>query len=393
MLINEKELEQSVRTLGAEATVKNLTESLRKGDLKPSDFSLRALFEALVPNGHEIAKDMEQGKRMNENMASVVAASTFSNITGQIFYNAILDGYRLAEYTVAPLFGVIQSNIITTQEKIAGISNIGDAAKPVGEYEEIPLASVSEDYVLCPQQRKFGLRIPISREAMVSDRTGVLLERCRALGEAMGLSREKEAVDTIIAPNGTTDRTAYNFRGTPYALWQTSNAAAPYYDNVITSNGLTDHQSINAAYKVLAAITDPYTGEPLADQGKYTLLHTPENRFTAAKLKESVQYRGISGSANFATNVSSGSAVVDFDTVASKYLASRLTAAGQATSNWYFGDFSRAFKWMRHLDITVEEAMPNSGLMFTNDIMMQFRVLRFETPSVHQPRVVAKNTA
>lgn len=386
--------------IGVDKTVENLKESIRKKDLRPEDFSIRTLFETLVTDkrtgkacGAEVLEEIRKGT-IQENLANFVSASAFSSITGQIFYNAILDAYQLADFNVSPMFGVIQSNIITQSEKVAGISNIGDASKVVGEGQEIPMASVSEDFVNTPQQQKMGLRVPITREALMSDRTGVLLERCRQVGLAIGIAREKEAVDTIIAADGATGRVAYNWRGTAYAPWQTSATNAPYYDNTTASNALLNHTSINNAYLTLAAIVDPLTGEPLADQGKYTLLVTPENAFVAQRIKAALQFRtgGATPTDFNPTMVADGKCVVDFDIVVSKYLASRLTNASQATSHWYFGDFARAYKWMRSLDIVVEEAMPNSGLMFSHDIMTQYRVLKFESASIHQPRVVTKNT-
>lgn len=398
-MIKEQELKRSVELRGASETARELIEAFKSGQIPLHEVSFRALAGALITNksdgkpcGNELLASLASGP-LQENLANVVSSADFSHITGQVYYNSIKEGYDLSGYNVGPMFGVIQSNVITAQEKFAGISNIGDASKVIGENQEIPFAAVSEDYVQSPVQQKWAMRIGLSREALISDRTGVLIERCRDLGRMIGLAREKEAVDTIIANSGATGRVPYLWRGTGVAPWQTSATNSPYYNNVVASNGLVDQSSINNAYVNLASQTDPFSGEPLSDPATFTLLCTPANRFIAEHIAHSLQYRGSSGSSNFATNLSEGASVVPFNVVVSKYLHSRLATAGQADTNYYFGDFSRAYRWVRALDIEVLESLPNTGLSFSHDILQQFKVHKYETSMIMEPRFVCKNTA
>ena len=53
MTLKYRELKRRYDLDGADQTVKHLSEALREGHLKPEDFSIRDLAEALVPDGRE----------------------------------------------------------------------------------------------------------------------------------------------------------------------------------------------------------------------------------------------------------------------------------------------------------------------------------------------------
>ena len=53
MTLKYRELKRRYELDGAEQTVSHLSEALREGHLKPEDFSVRDLAEALVPDGRE----------------------------------------------------------------------------------------------------------------------------------------------------------------------------------------------------------------------------------------------------------------------------------------------------------------------------------------------------
>ena len=53
MTLNYHELKRRYDLDGADRTVLHLSESLREGHLRPEDFSIRDLAEALVPEGRQ----------------------------------------------------------------------------------------------------------------------------------------------------------------------------------------------------------------------------------------------------------------------------------------------------------------------------------------------------
>ena len=63
MTLKYRELKRRYELDGAEQTVAHLSEALRDGQLKPEDFSIRDLAEALVPDGREWVRCWGSTKR------------------------------------------------------------------------------------------------------------------------------------------------------------------------------------------------------------------------------------------------------------------------------------------------------------------------------------------
>ena len=75
---------------GPKGTAAILSEGLRRKDVKPSDFRIRPLFEALVPSGWEYLQQWHTGGFSTSTAelleAGAVKSGQFSQITGQIIY-------------------------------------------------------------------------------------------------------------------------------------------------------------------------------------------------------------------------------------------------------------------------------------------------------------------
>lgn len=399
MMINEKELRSLVKTKGVEETSTHLLEALDKKDLKPEDFSIRALYENMLCNergestGYDILKNLERGVLIQENMATAVSTATTSHLIGQLIYTAILEGYQLPDFVLSNMVGVVNSpKIFNESEKFPRISGLGNGLQQVAEGGEFPKINISEDWINAPVKQQHGAAIYISKQAIMSDRTGQVLEHAKALGEAAGLSRELQLTDALLAVGGASDRYNYNSRGVAYAPWQTSATNEPYYQNSQSSTPLLDQTSIDAAYQLQAAIKDPLTGMPLADPKRWTVLVTPSLKYKAMRIRSSLQVWAQPSGGGF-TPISGGESVVDFDVKVSKYLAQKLSDNSIAQTTWFFGDFERALKRIVALDINVQQASPLSGLLFTHDLELAYRVAKIETPCWFQPRLLIKNLA
>src|SRR5687768_37904 len=96
--IKSYELKKMARSKGVEATTEHLTEAIREKHLAPEDFSIKGLFEALVVNGQgdQVGADVlaecfdPRGPKKSIHIleaAGAVSSTSFSNISGQIFYN------------------------------------------------------------------------------------------------------------------------------------------------------------------------------------------------------------------------------------------------------------------------------------------------------------------
>ncbi len=229
---------------------------------------------------------------------------------------------------------------------------------------------------------------PLPKEAIFFDRTHLVLQRAGEVGEFLGLNKEKRLLDCLIDDNDTVHR--YKWKGTVYGTYQSS---APWI-NVVTSNGLLDWGNVDAAEKALAAMTDPNTGEPILVTAD-TLLVCPESLHAAQRVVHATQIEQVdlkSGGntvRTFAPNPMAGT----YRVVSSRLLRARLATASEPTSNWYLGNFRKAFAYMENWGITVTQAPQNSEAEFTQDIVVRFKASERGAAATLEPRYVVKNTA
>lgn len=364
----------------------DITEALESGQLKPGDFSIRGLFEAFVEGGRELADSWNPrhggGYHIMES-AGNVDTSAFSNITGQIVFTEILDKYQNEEFTFSKLIPTMSTPF--NGEKIAGIGQIGDKSEIVNEAEPYPHVGVNEDWIETPRTTKRGLIVPITKEAIFFDRTGVILERCGAVGESLGINREKRAIDCVIDENTTAHR--YKWRGTTYATYQ---ASSPWI-NSIGSNALVDWTDIDALEQLFDNLTDPNTGEPILIIPKDLivtrgLLRAAQRIITATTLRMNTPGYATSGNP---TETEYANPISPYTIRWSRLLQSRLAT----DTDWFIGDIAASFRYMENWPLTVVNAPDNSEAEFTQDIVQRFKASERGAFSVREPRGMAKSAA
>lgn len=388
MLMNVTELSQMYRTLGARRTCQMLTESLQRsrageiGHLRPSDFSIRALAEALVPDGREWVRSLDpSGATPVLESGSGVDTTAFSNITGQLIINEVMSAYDSPVFEFSRRFRTIQTRL--SGERIPGIGKIGDKAESVSEGMPFPNVGFGEDYIDTPATDKKGLIVPVTKEAVFFDRTGMLLERAREVGESLGINKEKRCVDVLIGAVNN-----YKWKGTTYNTYQT---ATPWINELSgAGNDLSDWSDIDAAEQLFNDITDPNTGEPVLINPN-TIVATPARKHVVNRIINATEVRYTDGSSQtLAANPSS-----NYQGVTSRYLYSRLKSelsltASQAQATWFLGDLERAFRYMENWPITVVQAPQNSEAEFTQDIVARFKASERGAAAVWNPRFVAR---
>ena len=407
-LVNDRELGQQVRTQGAAATAKALGEALQQGELKLHDFSIRSLAANLVTNkdGSPVGRSFIDGlTSLSEAAAQAVQADAFAQINGQIFYNAVLEGYEEAETAISKEFGVVNSTNLRG-ERFGGVSNIALPLPVIPESNEYPPLQPSANYIDSPAQLKKGYRVEITREALMMDRTAELLERCKAVGKALGVDRELEAVACLTDVVGLTNaggtptagtgtaRTRYNWLGSSYATYQ---ASTPWINNKL-SNALADQSNLNNANILLDQMLDPFTQLPIDIKPEDLCLVVPPSlKFTAERIQSALQLRtvgGYAGTTNMAPMlVSDGRPPVPFKIISSKYLYLFNSLNSLPTTTWFWGSLKGAFRFVRGLDITVSEALPGSHYLWSHDVVQAFKGGKIETAYTWDPRYVVKNLA
>jgi hypothetical protein len=380
-----RELKRRYELDGAEQTVNHLSEALREGHLKPDDFSIRDLAEALVPDGGAWVRMLDPRSAGSVSVMEAgdgVDVTAFLNITGQVIYSKIMEAYTQEAFVVSKLVDTIPTRL--DGEKIPGIGGLVGNVDEVGPGMPFPHLGFGEDYIETPSTTKRGFIVPVTKEAIFFDRTHLILSRAAEVGEVLGLNKEKRLIDLVI---GVTNN--YKWKGTTYNTYQTS---TPWI-NTLSGNELVDWTDVDAAEQLFADILDPNTGEPVLVGGS-TMLVMPAYRHAAHRVVNATQLTfepDGSATATFAANPLSGLRVFDSRLAYRRIVASGV-AAVDAKKYWFLGDFRRAFAYMENWPITVTQAPLGSEAEFSSDIVLRFKASERGAAAVLNPRYVVKST-
>jgi len=360
--------------------------ALKTGAYKPSDFRIRELFEHFVDDGREAIASWnprsggpKSGVKLRE---SGVDTAAFANITGQIVYTKVLDAFN------DPVF--IAPKVTTTVptefdgEKIPGMGRTGDEAESIPEGHPYPLAGFGEEWINTPSISKRGFIVPVTKEAIFFDRTGLILERARETSQWLAVNKEKRVLDMVL---GIT--TSYSRNGAAAVASYGDTSASHPWDNLAASNALADYTDVENALLLFDGLLDPNTGEPIIVNATQVICGTLLV-MTARRVFNATQFEYVATHSTFSPSPLAGT---PFEIVSNQYVTSRLTAGSVATSTWFLGDFRNAFWYMENWPITSVEAPSNSELEFTHDIVARYKVSERGTPAAIEPRRAVKNTA
>lgn len=365
-------------------------EALRTKQVRLDDFSIRQLFEQFIPDGRELVDSWSPRHGGNAGAdlplleeTGAVSSGAFSRISGQLVFSAVLDSFQSEQFAFSPLIRTIPTQF--SGEKLAGIAHIGDEAEVVAEGRPYPLAGVSEDYIETPATTKRGLIVGLTKEALFFDRTNLLSQRCREVGEYLGVNKEKRVIDCVIDENATIHR--YKWKGTTYATYQ---AATPWI-NVTATNALVDWTDVDNAEQTMANLVDPYTGEPILVMPRH-LVVTRQLLYTARRVINATEIRV--NTPGFATSGNPTETVTSNPVQGYQLVSSALLAARMATdTNWFIGDLSRAFAYMENWPLTVVQAPSNSEVEFTHDVVVRWKASERGACATLEPRAMHKSTA
>ncbi len=380
-----RELRRQYELEGPQRTVVAVREALKEGKVRPDDFSLRDLAEALVPDGREWVRALDPRSAAGVPVLEAgdgVDVTAFLNITGQIIFSKIMQAYTQEAFVVSRLVETIPTRL--DGEKIPGISRVADQVDEVKPGMPFPSLGFGEDYIETPSTTKRGFIVPVTKEAIFFDRTHLVLSRAAEVGEILGLNKEKRLLDLAL---GVTNN--YLWRGTAYNTYQSS---TPWV-NQITGNELIDWSNVDAAEQLFADILDPNTGEPVL-VSPTTVLVTPAYRHAAQRVFNATEVRYLpSGSP---TMTLASNPLANYQLVESRLAYRRLLNAGVAADvakkYWLIGDFSRAFAYMENWPITVTQSPLNSEAEFNSDIVVRFKASERGDAAVINPRYMVLST-
>lgn len=393
-LINLVSLGRDYRGMAKEGRGEQFFESVRTmlsdGSWKSDEFSFRGLIENFIEGGREICESMDPRRGgVSDGMyfsklleADAVATSAFTNISGQVFYNEILTGFQMEIFVATALIPTRSTAL--SGEKIAGVTDLGDRVAVVDEAQPYPMVGVGEDWIQTAETIKRGNIVPVTREAIFFDRTGDLLEKCRKVGEFLGVNKEKRAIDCIIDENTTAHR--YNRKNDGAIATYGNNSGTHDFDNLQADNDLADWSDVDNAEILLNAVTDPNTGEPVIVQATHMFVSRARDK-VARRVLNTTEIRETTNS-NTVSIVNGNMLEQAYQLVTSRFFAPRM---GTDTS-WYLGDPKTAFRYMENFPLTTSQAPPNSEMEFTHDIAVRFKTSERGTYATVEPRAMVKNT-
>lgn len=387
-MLSTRELKRQVLVEGAGPTMKKLRYALKKKKLNASDFSLRGLAEAFItdrhgrPVGREWVDQLNPGKSglLLRESVSAVNTTHFLNITGQIVYSKVMEGYQQEEFIGDRLVETISTKL--NGEKIPGVTGYTDTTESIEEMMPYPQTGFGEDWVETPATKKYGQIVAVTKEAVFFDKTGLVLTRASQLGEVIARAKEKRILDVVL---GVTNN--YKWRGTSYNTYLTSGS----WINAQSGVTITDWNSIDTAEQLFTNMTEPNTGEPIVVNAN-TILHMPAKkhlfrqivRATSLELRTQTSAQGTWGP----------NTVDNYNLISSKFAKARLVASGVNSANanlyWYMGDFKRAFVYMQNWGLQVAQAPDNSEAEFTQDISFRWKASERGVAAVRDPRYVVK---
>lgn len=392
MVVKARNIWKDIRTRGGtnrrkgiRETGRWLSEAWKRGKLGREEWSIKELAEGFYGDGFIKACDQRSGMdtsrlvRMMEAAGDGVSHSSFTNINKQIIYSAVMESFDDPVFTM--------SNVIPTQttqfesETIPGMSEVGDVAEEIGEGMPYPEFGFGEDYVVTPKTQKYGFIVPVTREAIFFDRTGLIMDRAKKVGHWLGYRKEVRILQTFLGIDNT-----FNWLGTTYNTYQTSQ-----WTNTQT-NVLSDYTDVENSELLMVGIVDPWTGLPVTVIPK-DLFVMPALVYTARNIINATQVRTTTASSieTISDNPIRGQYTPMTSRIAKKVLTDSGVSSSDADTYWFHGDFATAFRYMENWPVQVSVQRGDSESAFTKDIVLRYKASERGRPAVFQPRVVVRN--
>lgn len=426
-----------------------LTAHGKPGGLDFTEFSIRDLFANLVTNrsdGQPVGESFVQEMLNPRNQADwtriaetgssgAVNYAMFAGITGQLLITRFLDQYRSEDFVATKLVPTQPSPF--ESERWPGVAlpkdpdydTLEDTVE-IAEGQDYPTVGFGEEYIQTATTRKHGLKIPVTREAIFFDRTGLISRNAAQVGYLLGLRKEKRILSCMIggkyAPLFTEKR---QFDSAPVsidifqaaggtALTQLTGAtyaSRPFpFVNDVPANAFVDYTSIRTAEQYFSRTIDPSTGEPVVIGKPFLFLcKTRELDIKQVLLGENIykntQYGlATAGALTYATSpiMTHGASPIRELLSATDYRVSRqlrrqlvlflqTTAGGGLSASdadaasdkiWFYGDPAAAFAYMENWPITVTQAPTNIETEFNRDIVLQFKATERGVCTPIEPR-------
>jgi len=389
--VNHRELQQMYRSLGGPETCRQITEWLdtgrrgESGGLRPQDFDLYQLATAFVGREWVDSIDPRNDAVNAMETGDAVDTTAFTNITGQIYYNAYLQGYERPEFVFSRLTPVLPT-VLQHGEKIAGVTDIAeDMEDKIHEGMPYPSTGYGEDYIETPSLEKKGRIMNLTREHIAFRQTPQFIRDGSDVGELDGLRLEKNLVDHYIGKVNT-----YSRLGTQYNTYQTSGGWVNDH-----SNPLNDYDDVDDSRQLLLNMKDPNTGESIIMRAGVCVT-TPSRTYKARSIINATEVKrgdGANGGLQTTFNNPVSGTLTHYESqIMYDRLQSQLgVSASDAKEYWLHFDPSKFIVIMEAWPMTLSMEGPGSTASFERDIMQRYKVSSMRVGAIKEPRASVRN--
>ncbi len=341
-----------------------------KGELKADNVSFKELFETLVNYDNSLDINTTSSQRM----AEAIASTSFPVVTKQLLHPKVLDAYNLAMGDVGQL--VTEIPVARDEEKLPGFTD-PESLQRVGQAMPYEESVLDEKYVLL-KSFKFGRIISLTREMILFDQTGQILERARRIGGMAGYHRAQYIVEKAcsLACNATGEAANKSlfWNGTSRTMYADTHASWDVVANDNLTTTALSHDGLKAAL-ILLRKQKNQQGQFISVNPRFLLI-PPDLEETARQLILSDRQFDV---ADNAINPFKG----QFQIIVSSFLSD--------VSDWYLGDFPRQTYWGWVWNIETSEQTSTSEKAFENDIVSRYKVGYYGGANTVDYKFVAKS--
>ncbi len=357
---------------GLQRTATQISSLIKKKKINTSNVSFNELFEVLVNHDNKINLRMDSAERIAEAMAS----SSFPVITKQLLHPTVIGAYELAFGDMGKL--ITEIPVARDEEKLVGFTD-PQGLERVGQLMPYEESVLDEKYILL-KSFKFGRIISLSREMILFDQTGQIVERARRIGEMAGYHKAEFIINKACS---LTTKTITG-EGANKSLFWNGNSVTMYANDhssfdVQTNDNLIDTALSTVGLKaamILKRKQKNQVGQFVNVTLPIDLLIPPDLEETAWMLVNSEhQYDTADNAKNPYKN--------KFNIIISSFLTD--------TTDWYIGNFAKQTYWGTVWPIEISEQTSNSEKAFENDIVSRFKVSYFGGCNTSDYKYVVKS--
>jgi len=365
---------------GAAVVSQKFCEAVAAKTIPVGQVSIRTLAEGFL--GEDVVRSWGQtrgGLVQLVEAGDPVNMRAFANSIVGIIAASMESGYRRPGFIGDQLVSVVQTPNRFDRISFPGDFNATDA--DVGEAEEIPTVGFGEQYVDTPDTTKKGAIVGVSREMILADQGGKVVEQASMVGELIGEQKEVKILKMVLGITNT-----YKFNGTSYNTYQTTQ-----WTNTGT-NELVDHSNLEAAEIVLSNMRNPVSSKPIMVMPDTIIVPTAK-ALTASRVASSptIEVRSSSG-ANILTQANPYAARYSGRVFTSPWILKLLTdasvSASDAAKYWYCGESRRAFQYRENWALQVRPIGPDAK----REVDLQYAATERGSATVREPRYMYKGT-